>query len=219
MSKSELTQIIRRAEVTDKYSAIKSLCNGRKVLDVGCIGQDATMDSENWLHNIIRSVATSVTGVDISAEKIDKFNNLGYHMLQHSQLEKQNDMYEVIIMADVIEHVNDPVDFLRFYARFLTDSGLMVVTTPNANRAVNFFSILFLNNYSVNVEHTCWFCPKTLYEVIRRSGMKFAEIYWLKKYYNYKGLSFASSIVTGLSDLLAFFRKNYSQNFMVVLSK
>jgi 2-polyprenyl-3-methyl-5-hydroxy-6-metoxy-1,4-benzoquinol methylase len=219
MEKSALKQRIKKAEVSEKYAVIRNICRGRKVLDVGCIGQDVTAETENWLHNEIKEVASDVTGVDISIEKIAAFNQLGYHMLNPSQLERENETYDVVIMADVIEHVNDPVVFLKSYAKYLNDSGKMVITTPNANRAVNFFSIFFFNNYSVNDEHTCWFCPKTLNEVVARSGLNIMEFYWLKKYYTYNEISFASKVVTGLADTMAAWRKSYHQNFMIVVSK
>jgi 2-polyprenyl-3-methyl-5-hydroxy-6-metoxy-1,4-benzoquinol methylase len=198
---------------------IQNLCKGQKVLDVGCIGQDFTTTDTNWLHNQIRSVASDVTGVDIATDKIKELNAQGYKMLHVTQLQNLDDRYDVIIMADVIEHVDDPVGFLRFYSQFLKEHGSMMVSTPNANRAINFFSILLFNNYSVNDEHTCWFCPKTINEVVGRSGLQIRDFFWLKRYYSLKGLSFVTILLSCFSDCLAFLRRNFHQNFMVILSK
>jgi 2-polyprenyl-3-methyl-5-hydroxy-6-metoxy-1,4-benzoquinol methylase len=219
MDKTTLKRAIKKARVTDKYSFIKNLCKGCSVLDVGCIGQDAEINSPNWLHQQIKNVATEVTGVDIILENIEELNKQGYRMLHVSELADRHETYDVIVMADVIEHVSNPVEFLQFYSRFLKPSGSMVISTPNANRAINFLSILSYNNYSVNDEHVCWFCPMTLLEVIHRSQLKLVEFYWLKKYYNFKGLNIFTRIITWTSDMLALCRKNFNQNFLVVVTK
>jgi 2-polyprenyl-3-methyl-5-hydroxy-6-metoxy-1,4-benzoquinol methylase len=219
MDKIALKKVIKKARVTDKYAVIKQLCRNCKVLDVGCIGQDTDVKAPNWLHREIKNVATEVTGVDISHEGIETLNKQGYHMLHVSELTDLKETYDVIVMADVIEHVSNPVEFLQFYARFLKPSGKMAISTPNANRAINFLSILIYNNYSVNDEHICWFCPMTLLEVIHRSQLKLVEFYWLKKYYGFKGLNAVTRIITWKSDILALWRKSFNQNFMMVVSK
>jgi 2-polyprenyl-3-methyl-5-hydroxy-6-metoxy-1,4-benzoquinol methylase len=198
---------------------IKRYCANRKILDVGCIGQDAGFNSDKWLHNVIRQVASEVTGVDISTENIAKLNQQGYRVFHPTELKERPETFDIIVMADVIEHVDDPVGFLKFYAEFLNSTGIMLISTPNANRAVNFFSILAFDNYSVNDEHTCWFCPKTLQEVVLRAGLQLKEFYWLKRYYPTKGMPFISRMLTCLSDGMALWRKNFNQNFMFIVSK
>ncbi|MBN1144185.1 MAG: class I SAM-dependent methyltransferase [Bacteroidales bacterium] len=219
MNKSELRKVIKKAQITDKYSAIRNMCRNCEVLDVGCVGQDANFQTGKWLHNEIKAVAKKVTGVDIDSEKMERLKKEGYHLLHVSELDENPEFFDIIVMADVIEHVSDPVGFLKSYSRFLKPTGKMIISTPNANRAVNFFSILLYNNYSVNDEHTCWFCPLTLAEVIQRAELKPEEFYWLKKYYDLKGLNLLTQILTWKSELLARWRKNFSQNFMMIVAK
>jgi 2-polyprenyl-3-methyl-5-hydroxy-6-metoxy-1,4-benzoquinol methylase len=219
MDKTMLKKTIRQAGIVEKQDAIKGICRDRRVLDVGCIGQDVKFLSDHWLHQEIKSVAKEVTGVDLSRESIEILNKKGYHILHISELESVNETFDIIVMADVIEHVSNSVEFLEFYSRFLNHDGMLVITTPNANRAINFLSILIFNNYSVNEEHTCWYCPVTLQEVVIRAHLKVTGFYWLKKYYNSRNLSFITRVITWKSEFLASFRKNFSQNFMMIVSK
>lgn len=219
MNKSELRNLIKKAQITDKYSAVRNMCRNCEVLDVGCVGQDANFQTGKWLHNEIKAVAKKVTGVDITSEKMEDLKKEGYHLLHVSELEVSPELFDVIVMADVIEHVSDPVGFLKFYARFLKPAGKMIISTPNANRAINFFSILLYNNYSVNDEHTCWFCPLTLAEVVQRAELKMEEFFWLRKYYDLKGLNLLTQILTWKSELLARWRKNFNQNFMMIVTR
>ena len=85
-------------------------------------------------------------------------------------------------MADIIEHVGNPQELLQQYIPFMEDDGIIVITTPNSNRARNFLSILFFNKYGMNPEHTMWFCPKTMTELINRTRLQAYEFFWLSEY-------------------------------------
>ncbi len=219
MDKVTLTKLIKRARVEKKYSLIINRCKGKKVLDVGCIGQDAGVASGNWLHDQLKAVSSQLTGLDIVQEKIKKFRLLGYDMIDIQELEQRGDKYDVIVMADVIEHIGNPEEFLKYYSTWLTNGGSIIITTPNANRAINFVSIIVYGNYSVNDEHTCWFCPRTLHEVISRAGLNVQEFYWLDRYYSYRGLACMTRILTLLADMLAKCRRNLNHNFMFIISQ
>lgn len=219
MDRSALRKLIKKAALREKYRLIIEKCSNLRVLDVGCVGQDANSQTDKWLHADISKVASALTGVDISMENIEKLKKQGYVMLHTDELTDQHGLYDVIVMADVIEHVSNPENFLRFYTKFLSPGGIMIISTPNANRAINFFSILAFNNYSVNDEHTCWFCPMTLFEVIQRSELKLKEFYWLKRYYTLKNGSLTTRVLTIISDVFSSLRKNFNQNFVFIVTK
>jgi 2-polyprenyl-3-methyl-5-hydroxy-6-metoxy-1,4-benzoquinol methylase len=220
MTKSEIQGRAKQAARILKDDFILNECKGKSVLDVGCIGQDRNFGSPNWLHNKVKSVAKNVDGVDILTEQILELKKLGYSMLSIKELEEKNVKYDVVLISDVIEHVNDPVAFLSYYAAFLSPSGRMLVSTPNSNRSLNFVNILFNNNYTVNEEHTFWFCPRTFAEVTVRSKLTIKEFYWADNYFDFgqiKGVYQRFKI--SLSNFLFRLRSNFSPNMMFVLIK
>ena len=219
MDKVTLRKMTKSARLEEKYKLILLHCRNKKVLDVGCIGQDVHSQTDRWLHASIKKVAADLTGVDISLENIEKYEEQGFSILHPSALATNNKLYDVIVMADVIEHVSNPQEFLEFYAQFLNQEGIILISTPNANRAINFLSILAYNQYSVNEEHTFWFCPLTLLEIVHRAHLRLNAFYWLGRYYNLKGLGFLTQLITLASDFFAWCRKNLSQNFMFIVSK
>ena len=219
MDKTALFINYRRAKLVKKDSKILELCKNKKVLDVGCVGQDINYDSDNWLHQRISKVAYSLIGVDIDQAGIDSIKKKNFNALPFAQLKETSLKFETIIMADVIEHVNDPVDFLYSYSKFLDDSGLIVVTTPNSNRGINFINIFLSNNYNINLEHTMWLCPKTFAEIATRAELEIAQFYWLNQYYDFKSLKVLNKIKFALANLLSRYRSNFSHNFMFLLTK
>ncbi len=219
MDKKTFAQYAKTAERKHKDDVVLQYCTGKSVLDVGCVGQDRDYASDNWLHNKVRKVASHLDGVDILLEEIALLRAKGYSMYSLDELQQTSNRYDVILMADVIEHVNDPVGFLRLYASYLTADGVMIVTTPNSNRANNFINILFNNNYTVNPEHTCWFCPRTFSEVTTRANLAITAFFWAHHYFgkaDIKGLY--QKFKMTLANLLISARKNFSPNMIFILS-
>lgn len=154
-------------------------CQGRVVLDVGCVGQDAAPGAPRWLHGRLRAIAALTHGVDTAAEGVARLQAAGFHVFAPEALPPRPEGYERIVMADVIEHVNDPVALLRWAAERLAVSGRILVTTPNPFAFRQLALIVRRGVISVNDEHTCWFDPRTLGEVTRRAGLVLEELEWL----------------------------------------
>lgn len=222
MTKKELFRKVRSAKVCDKDAKILELCKNKYVLDVGCVGQIINKyNSKEWLHDKIRKISNEVHGVDIDQSGITKLKEMGYLIYHVNELSKlQKPHYDVIVMGDVIEHVNDPVSFLKFYSNFLSDDGVIIVTTPNSHRVRNFIDILISNDYLLNLEHAMWFCPKTFIEITIRANLMIEDFFWLKEIYDITALkSYRAKLKFYLSSLLCLFRTNFNPNFMFILTK
>lgn len=210
---------IRKAKVAEKQSKILELCTSKTILDVGCVGQDVSYENPNWLHNQIKKICISIDGVDIEENGIKILKEKGYSIFHVNELSALNKKYDIILMSDVIEHVNDPVGFLSFYSKFLGESGVMIITTPNAHGIRNFSSIIIRNDYSLNPEHTFWFCPKTLTEVVDRASLNFVDFYWLKEYFKAKEIkSIIHRFIFWFNSVLAKLRSQFNPNFMYIIS-
>ena len=204
----------------DKAPLILELCANKSVLDVGCVGQDYSYKNPLWLHKRISKVCSKIDGVDINQMGIDELKGMGISVYHADELTKTSNKYDVILMADVIEHVNDPVEFLKFYSPFLDDNGVIIITTPNAHGVRNLTSILVRNDYSLNPEHTFWFCPKTLAEVVTRASLTFDSFYWLNESFTYKDLNTIKNKIIYLTNMFFIrLRSNFNPNFMIIVKK
>jgi len=220
MDKELYFNTIKKAVKAEKRVKICELCSGKSVLDVGCAGQDFDYNNPGWLHNRIKSVAREADGVDIETEAIRALREKGYSVFNADELKLSVRKYEIIVMSDVIEHVNDPVEFLRFYSSFLTAEGKMIITTPNAHAVRNFTSILVRNNYSLNPQHTFWLCPKTMMEIAERAGLAFADFFWLEEYFTLRDVSgLKYKIIFIINKMFQKMRSNFYPNFMFIVSK
>lgn len=205
----------KKGQVRTKNDIIKNYCNGKVVLDIGSVGQDIDVSSEAWVYNTIAENAASLTGCDTNFAGIQKLKEKGITILQPNDLDVDT-QYDVVTMFDVIEHVDNIVDFINFYKKF-AERGLIVITTPNPFNLRQFFNILFFGNPSVNPEHTTWIDPMNFLEISKRANLKIKEFYWLKEYT--VSPKWYWNFVNIKIGLFRHFRRYFSANYCVILSR
>ncbi len=221
MDRQQFLLRLRQApRLPHKDRAILERCAGKAVLDVGCAGQDVQPGDPGWLHGRIRPVAKALDGVDADAASIVRLQEHGFEVHLPHEVAGLGRTWDVVVMADVIEHVDDPVSFLAVYAAYLSSpESVILVTTPNPFAARQFLHVLASGSVSVNPEHTMWLDPLTLFEVAARAGLEIRETFWLGYYYEVGALPFGERLLHRAAAVLARLRRYYSPNFMCVLGK
>lgn len=76
-------------------------------------------------------------GLFVDFLKEEGFTNVrGYDAFveKYSDVSVLSDKYDVVVSHDVIEHVDDPRDYLRTLVSLLKIQGVLVIGTPNADR-------------------------------------------------------------------------------------
>jgi len=167
--------------VESKFARILELVDGRDVLDCGCIGAvaEGLEEAKKASHEQIARRAKYCLGVDIWAEEVEKRKALGYNVMV-ADVERMSlgRRFDVIVAADLIEHLANPGLFLERAREHLRDGGLLCLVTPNAH-SLNTAAKAFLGvRTAVNPEHTCWYDPTTLRQLLARYGFRPREEYW-----------------------------------------
>jgi 2-polyprenyl-3-methyl-5-hydroxy-6-metoxy-1,4-benzoquinol methylase len=167
----------------DRRSAIISLCKGRRVLDIGCVDHDSEHVGQEgtWLHADIARVADSLIGVDIVEAGVKSMNELGYRAVVADITDSTDPLaefapFDVVIAADVIEHLDHPVALLTNTRTLLRPGGYLVLTTPNPY-GVGRLRASQLNKVFENVDHTVFLFPSGVAEMCDRANMRL-ESYW-----------------------------------------
>ena len=103
----------------------------KRVLDIGC--------SFGYVsYYLAKKRHCTVDAFDINAERISiaqkhfKDKRIKYHD-KNILLTKKRDYYDYIIFLEVVEHVENPYEFLSFLLLLLKPGGYLIVSTPNAN--------------------------------------------------------------------------------------
>jgi SAM-dependent methyltransferase len=83
------------------------------------------------------NTGNEVLGIDLHQPCIDYAqNNFGHNTLEFrclsaESLQETSTHWDVIVLADVLEHLNDPMAVLRTCRRLLADGGRLLVSVPN----------------------------------------------------------------------------------------
>lgn len=212
MNKTALITKYLKAPVIVKDDFILSKCKGKKVLDVGCVGQNKFFTSPLWVHGKIKKAAAELTGVDINTEATKELTELGYLVLTPEQLTTSNETFDVIVMGDVIEHVDNIVEFLNFYKKFLKEKGELIITTPNAFNIRQSIAILLYGKPGINDEHTSTLDCYTMLELLKRCDLSPKDFYWLHEYSKAKKIS--TKTIYFLARTMYTIRRYYSPYFV-----
>jgi len=175
------------ARPVDRLVYVAKACEGRKVLDLGAMDETAHAAKSGrgtWLHERIAAVATCVVGVDSSSlmppEGIETGPNARIVRGDVMRLDEWfvvNDFQpDIVVAGEVIEHVDNPLAFLRGLASIERLKGrVLLLTTPNATACHN-VAVGMLSRESTHHDHLCILSYKTLNTLCSRAGLASWEI-------------------------------------------
>ena len=104
---------------------------GQKVLELGT--------GPGTVTRILHSKACKVTGVEMDPETLAMCQPFCEKTLQanledpHWYESLQNEKFDVVLCADVLEHLRDPRPLLSLLPSFLNDQGFVLMSLPNAS--------------------------------------------------------------------------------------
>ncbi len=140
---------------------------GNRLLDVGC--------STGAFLTVARSRGWEADGLEVgetSAEYASSRLGLRVHRASLFDYDPPPGSYDVIVMLEVIEHLESPAEALERVSRWLEPGGMLLLSTPN-------FDSLFRRLHGagwwvVNCEeeHIIFFTPSTLRRGLERKGLE-----------------------------------------------
>lgn len=174
-------------EMVQRVSFIKSKCEGRKVLHLGCTNYPYTqesIDEKMLLHFELAAIASELYGFDFDQEGLDVLAGTGTPNLFRVDLEHLEDLeldttFDVIIAGEMIEHLNNPGLFLKGIQRFMHRDTELVITTINAYSALRFVLYGLRGKGGVaepvHPDHVAYYSYRTLCLLMTRAGLEVAD--------------------------------------------
>ncbi len=173
----------------DRISFLKKICSNAKIIHLGCADHMPLIEKKiangSWLHKILTDVSESCLGLDINKETINHIKeNLGYNNVYYCDLlageipELEQKQYDYIVLGEMVEHLDDPVFFLKkLRERFQGRVEKIIITCPNAMFYRNMIDFS-KNRECINTDHRFWFTPYTLAKVLHQSGANVEKFYF-----------------------------------------
>jgi len=146
----------------------KLISKKNKILDLGC-----SAIPNIYLKN------KEVIGVDL----VEKYLPNNYTDLKICNVINLSNFFnnmgiDGIVAGEIIEHLEDPINFLKECFDTLSKNGLLVLSTPNPNSFIERLLTLFLSsNYFYTNDHVMLYPQRWLMRMMEISGFKDIKLY------------------------------------------
>jgi hypothetical protein len=169
--------------IRHRLDVLETLSKGKNILHVGCCDHidliGGKIANDTWLHGILSRTASTCVGVDIDvdavreARRLSGLDNivLGDVAATSRLAEIEGHMFDYAVFGEVLEHIGNPVQFLRaFLENYGSVVSDVVITVPNAFRGGNFRDVIRATE-TLNSDHRFFFTPYTVAKVAWDAGL------------------------------------------------
>ena len=169
-------------EYIDRDIAILKIARSKKVLHLGCIGSTDLPSEERiqlvkkGLHWKLSEIA-NVTVVDYSKDVVGElsrfgvFNNIIYGNVERLEEIDLDEKFDVVVLADIIEHLALPGALLQGTRRFCRPDTQVILTMPNAFGLPSYLRFLF-GTFKEGEDHVMTYSVYSLFNLISRYDYK-----------------------------------------------
>jgi 2-polyprenyl-3-methyl-5-hydroxy-6-metoxy-1,4-benzoquinol methylase len=150
---------------------------GKTVADVGC-GGGALLDH-------LRGLARTVVAIDPSTGFAESLKSRGYAWFPSAAAaaaEAYASRVDVVLSTQVIEHVDDPRDFLADIGRLLNPDGIAIVSTPNRRDVLMELLPETFPPFFYRTQHRWSFDAASLVACAERAGLAVREVRHVHRY-------------------------------------
>lgn len=124
--------------------------DSREILDVGCsqgiISLLMAKESKQVLGLDIQKEAVNFANMLLEGEFKDIKNNIEFRCFNFLEFD-ENVVFDTIVMTEVLEHLESPINFIIHAKKYLKDNGLLVITVPfGVNNHPDHYSTFYLSN-------------------------------------------------------------------------
>lgn len=159
--------------------ALKLIGMNKRVLDIGC-------SSGHLIKAIREKLGGVVDGIEVNAEKAKlaaKIARKAYvgSVEDPELIDQLTETYDILLILDVLEHLNDPLFVLKNIRRLLVDDGYLIASVPNiANWRMRLSLLMGRFEYQeaglLDKSHLRFFTLKSLKEMFNEAGYRIVNL-------------------------------------------
>lgn len=171
------------------------IVKNKSVIHIGCCDHIPLIQKKvsegHWLHKLLEDHCSDVLGIDNNETSVEYVNASGlvkknvYCMdITSSDLSNISFSYkeaDYVLLGEILEHVDNPVDFLKSMKNNLAKWGFhgkYIITVPNAFcfQRTKFY---LKGIEGINSDHRYWFTPYTAGKVMYQAGIMPEELFFV----------------------------------------
>jgi len=172
--------------ICERFEIILNRVRGKRVLHMGCADWPFTKEklgTDRFLHGLLDDRASQLVGADLSRDGLSAMREFNEHWVLHHVDDEKVKLgeysFDVIVASEVLEHVDNAVEFLEQLRFFMRDSTRLLLTVPNA-QAVKSALRAFGDHEVTHPDHVSTYSLQTLQTLLSRVGLEVTSsgFYW-----------------------------------------
>ncbi len=149
----------------------------QKLLEIGAGGGNTLVyiKQHGLAAEVMGMELMEITDSNQRHELIDKFQ-LGN--IEQVEINAKEEHFDIIICADVLEHLIDPWNTVRKIERYLKKGGLLIASVPNIREWKTLSRIIFKGNFTydpaggiMDKTHLRFFCKKDILDLLKTTSL------------------------------------------------
>jgi 2-polyprenyl-3-methyl-5-hydroxy-6-metoxy-1,4-benzoquinol methylase len=149
----------------------------QKILEIGAGGGNTLLYIKE------HRLASEVMGIELmkvtdSNQQHPNINKFQISNIEQEEIDAAEEYFDVIICADVLEHLIDPWNTVKKIERHLKKGGILIASLPNIREWKTLSRIIFKGNFDYNPEggimdktHLRFFCKKDILQLLKTSSL------------------------------------------------
>ena len=214
--RSSPTQYYQASRVVDeivfdeRLAYLENFTRKKTLLEVGCsIGTLLTVARNRGWSGLLGIEPNPVAARMCQSSGVEVINEPFSSRLL-SQIDRK---FSAIVLFDVIEHIEDPIELINTIEELLLDDGVVLITTPN------YSSILTRLLQIKPAEHLFYFDRTTISRYLKKQGYEILVIEECSRPHDYDAMKFGTTTLSSftgrlLSRLVVQFRLQTFVNFL-----
>jgi hypothetical protein len=211
-------KVVPVSPLVDRDTLILERCQGKSVIHLGATDHPFAEEKAGrgaLLHQKLAQTAKTLVGIDSARESIELLRrdfgitDILFHDLS-TEVPAAVPPAEIVICADIIEHVNSPFALLEHCKSLCQPNGQIILTTINGLAAKAFLRNL-MRREAVHPDHVAWYSLATLGSLASRLSLRVEQV----AFFGYREKTFASKLL--FNSIFKFFPQ-VSDGIAIVLS-
>jgi len=157
---------------------ILSLINDKhkKILEIGCAFGELGKSINRHFPEVI------IDGIELNPDSrdflLDNYNNVTIGNIEDLDISKIDNGYDLIIFADVLEHLYDPWRILNLLREKLSENGNVIVSVPNLRSSGILFNLIIRGRFKyaesglMDRTHIRWFTRHEINKALDDAGFQ-----------------------------------------------
>jgi len=161
-----------------RYKHLKKYFKGNSCLELGCADGKGTKLLTQYFENVV-----AVDGSRKLIEQAKKDIRNAVFINSYFEELKLKEKFDVVILAHILEHVDNPVQILKITKKFVKKEGVIIIDVPNAlsiHRQVGVLMGMIKTEYTLNeadfsIGHQRVYDLKLLKKDVIKAGLRVVD--------------------------------------------